>query len=240
MSDQGNDVSSNQPQATVNVVELVEKLSQITRDDGTPKYSDPVKAIDSIPHKDEHIAKIEAENKAMQEQLTALSAKVDEAQRGDELVEKIMSKLQSPTEQSGQPTTASPASEDLGLLVQQHVQALEAEKTQKSNLHTFVEKVSGQAADLNQAVEAAATKNGMTVDAFMGLVRSSPNAAIKLMDMKSDPVTQKIQSTVQTPAHSTPGADYSKPNLTSERSTIEWYRNHAGAEGRPKIDLNKI
>lgn len=175
MSDQ--DVFETETQATPDTQEapaqqeqtpqdaFADKLSAITNEDGSPKYSDVVQALDSIPHAQKHISTIEEEN-------AALKAELAKAQAAKEILEKAGSTNQQ---------TESLTPEEVAKIAQQTLQK-QAEASQKE---ANVKAVNAKFSELygnkaNEQMRTIATEAGITVDAVKELAEKSPNAVFRL------------------------------------------------------------
>lgn len=64
--------SNNNEAAAEGVNAIVNKLMEIKRPDGTPKYTDPLAALDALKASQEYISKLENENAGYKEQVTKM------------------------------------------------------------------------------------------------------------------------------------------------------------------------
>jgi hypothetical protein len=147
---------------------FADKLSSIKNEDGTPKYSDVVSALDSIPHAQAHITTIESENAELKEKLAK-----EQAAR-ELLAKQVAHKTDSPAQQGL--TEAEVAA--IALKAQQ--QALEAQSAE-ANVRavnaTFSELYGDKAVVTMQEV---AKDTGMSVAAIRELAKTSPQAVYRL------------------------------------------------------------
>lgn len=171
-----------EPQQTLD--ELVQKLENITNADGKPKYEDPSKAVDALKHSQEHISKLEEENRKMREDMEKISEKVSTMQTTEDIVAKFSQKLESSQSQTEQPSVAGLDEQKIAELARQVMQQENQAEREKRNLTKFAEAVSSNTNEVEAAIEKAANANGLGKEFFMSMAKSSPEAALKLMGVE--------------------------------------------------------
>ena len=163
---QGGNENTENSQETSNVDVFADKLSSITNEDGTPKYTDVASALDSIPHAQQHISTIESEN-------AELKKKLAEEQAAKELLAKQAQKL--PESQPG--LTA----EDVARIAAETQQKANEANQKQANRDAVNAKFSEHFGDKAvQEMQRVAKESGMTVGAIAALAESSPQAVFKL------------------------------------------------------------
>lgn len=143
-----------------------DKLQGIMNADGTPKYTDVAQALDSIPHAQQHISTIEAENATLTEALNAANAAKD-------LLVKQAGEKPAPA------TGLTP--EEVARISRETMESTNLANTQAAN----VASVNAKFSELygSKAVEQMseiAKASGMSVAAVKELAKTSPSAVLRL------------------------------------------------------------
>lgn len=159
-------------------------LQGITTDDGRQKYATLSDAINSIPHKEQHITTLESENSVLREQIAEWKAKAEAAEA---------LKLQQDNTPTGNPQTEQPsASIDVNEIAQRVHQELSAKEKQaqaKAKLMTFKQKLVETYGEKAQEVYTAKlTQEGLSEQVFLGTVVANPEFAWKSLGLDTKPV----------------------------------------------------
>ena len=171
------------------------------------KYKTPEDALKSIPHKDEHIARIEAENAEMR-------AKLAEAKSVDSILERL-----SQGEGEQQPaqvnSVTSVSKEDINSLIQETITQREFEQTAKQNVSTVIEKFKSLYGDKAQETfEDKAKQLGVPVEWLNETAARSPTAVFEIfgLNTKRETTPSKPEGTIRT--------DFTAPVNNTERKPI--------------------
>ena len=153
------------------------------------KYADPVKALLALPHAQDHIARLEAENRALRE-------KEAEGRSVAELLEVVQGRQAAPQT----PDVAVDANA-VRSLVQQEIAAREQERIASENAKQVQEALVASFGE--KAKDAFATKAaeyGMTTSEPSALAKRSPKAALDLFGLKAKQanVPKQLASSVNT------------------------------------------
>ena len=161
------------------------------------KYADVSKALESIPHAQTHIEKLE-------EELAQTRAKLDASASVEETLRNFTSQKEQDTPTS-QPVDLDKISE----LVDQRLVAQQQQKIQQSNVDHVVDTLSKQFGDKDKAESAfrgKATELGVDVSYLNNLAATSPKAIYALFGSESKTVSQEFsKSSVNTEAFKSTG-----------------------------------
>lgn len=155
------------------------------------KYSSVEAAVSSLPHKELHIGKLEAENEAMRIQLEEAKRELDRASKVDE----ILNQMSSPSlEQekgnnnlNSQPLdTAAITDSVLAQLEQRNTQAIAAKN--KADVELHMQSKYGLEKS-QQMVNAKAAELGVGVDFLMELAAKSPKAFYTQLGVDAQPAS---------------------------------------------------
>jgi hypothetical protein len=138
------------------------------------KYADPVTALKALKHAQEHIQRIEGDNAELRK-LAEKAARVDEVY---ELVQDL---------QNRQPTQAGEIDVNaVASLVDSRIQAVKQQEAAKQNMDKFESAFTKAFGDkAKEALAAKAAEVGLTKEAIKDLAQRSPDAALKLFDLKA-------------------------------------------------------
>ena len=164
---QGGTENTENAQETSSQDVFADKLSTITNEDGTPKYTDVASALDSIPHAQSHIQTLESE-------AAELKAQLEREKAAKELLAKQVQK----PEPSGQPGLTA---EDVARIAQETQQKANQANAEQANVNAvnakFSELYGGKAVEQMQTI---AKESGMSVAAIKQLAKQSPQAVFRL------------------------------------------------------------
>lgn len=156
------------------------------------KYSDVSKALESIPHAQSHIDRLE-------EELAQTRAKLESASSVEETLRNFANQKEQETPTS-QPVDLNKISE----LVDQRISAQQQEKIQQGNVREVVDALSRQFGNKEKAETAYRTKAqelGVDVSYLNNLAASSPKAVFAIFGSEAKPSSQEFsKSTVNTEA----------------------------------------
>lgn len=178
---------------------FADKLQTITREDGTPKFQSVEAALESIPHANAHIAKLEEELANERRAKGELTDELNRAKGALEAVDRLV-----PPKQEQQPSTPAqqPAPEqgdvvDIDALVTEKVtQTLtlqEQKNIQKANQAAVISAMSekfGEEAESKFYSKAA--ELGLTNDEMNDLARTKPRAVVALFPELSQPADKSV------------------------------------------------
>ncbi len=196
MSDQTTNAPAEEPKQTqVDLTKVVEALSQITNSQGQQKYSDPVKAVESIPHAQNHIQKLEQDNKALKERLDEMNAKLDKVASTEEHLNQLAQQMKDSQTQTEQPPVAALDDQSLD----QKFNDLYARKTQEQkdseNLSKFAANLGASNNDeVINKVQTTARAKGVGVDLLLSMAKQNPEAALAFMDVEPSNVSKPVSS----------------------------------------------
>ena len=156
------------------------------------KYSDVSKALESIPHAQSHIERLE-------EELTQTRAKLEASKSVEETLSNFASQKEQDTPTS-QPVDLDKISE----LVDQRLVVQQQQQVQQSNVKHVVDTLSKQFGDKDKAESAFISKAaelGVDVSYLNNLAATSPKAVYALFGSESRPASQEFsKSSVNTEA----------------------------------------
>lgn len=162
------------------------------------KYADVSVALQSIPHAQTHISKLEAELAAMKEEIT-------KRRTAEELVEEFR---KTGTVQTPATTSAAVDPAQVVQLIDQVITQKTAQVTAAQNTSSVVDafkKAHGEAHAEQKYIELAKTV-GLSINALNRLSAESPEAVLKLAGLNKAPATPTtpLQSGVNTESLTTP------------------------------------
>ncbi len=176
-TDLQNDNDSNNDAAN----DIVNALMEIKRDDGTPKYTDPVEAIKALKASQEHIRQIEADNASLRE-------KANKADTLEETLKKLGDNMNNnekpnpPTEGEGGRSVEA-AEELVAKLLDKKLNERDAVNTAVSNVKrvqdTLISKFGGEDKAVEQ-IKAKAKSLGTTPTKLEALAAENPNLVLEL------------------------------------------------------------
>lgn len=175
---------------------FVEKLLQIQREDGTPKYESVEQALDALKASQEHIRKIETENQT-------LMARATEADALKQALDEIKGKTMNEGKLDGNTNVNSGLSEEAAAKL---IEAKLKEKEELTRLTQNFQTVNdhliqkfGTPEEASKAVKAKAAELGLTLEQLKNLSASAPNAVLAYFgEAKKAPTSANI-STISLP-----------------------------------------
>lgn len=177
---QDNENNNNNDAAPEGLDLIVNKLMEITRPDGTPKYSDPIAALDALKASQEHISRIEAENATYKEQ-------VKEVETLQETIKRLGGNMnnEKPNPQTeGEGGRSVEAAEELvARLLDQKLNERDATNVAVSNVKRVQESLIKKFGDEDKAVEhikAKAKALNTTPKALETLAAQNPSLVLEL------------------------------------------------------------
>jgi LysM repeat protein len=177
-SDQDTQVA--QPQHEQSSDPFAEHLSAITKEDGTPKYTDVAHALESIPHAQAHISTLEADNAKLKEDLA-------EAKAAKELLAKQKSEQQ--------PAPTGLTAEEVAKIAASTMTQAEEAKVKDANVNAVRSAFSTQYGEkAKDEMQRIAAENGMTVAGVKALAETSPNAVLKLAGIAPQSQTPAVKT----------------------------------------------
>lgn len=143
------------------------------------KYASVDKALESIPHAQSHIAKLEAEMKEMREKMAEVKA-------AEEVYEKLMEQMRG-GDGATPPAPAGLDEASIASLFDRKMAEREAERVASANVARVKDALIGKYGEKAQEVyEAKAKELGVGVSFLNDVVRKSPKAAEELFGLKPD------------------------------------------------------
>lgn len=188
-----NQVASNQQEEKVaeasSTDPYADLLRGITSDDGRPKYATVSDAINSIPHAQTHISKLERELAEMRD-LVETKAKEEQQYNQDRHLENQQNKQD-----------ASFGEDQVVGLVDRVLSQRETQQVQQKNVSTVVETLTGkfgsqEAAD--KAYRAKASELGISLDMFNNIASSSPKALLAYFGTTGASAPSKTEGSINT------------------------------------------
>jgi hypothetical protein len=157
---------------------LEELLSGIQSKEGQQRYADVETALKSIPFKDEHIEKLEAE-------LAELREKAKTQQSLDDAVSQLRNELSATSQQP----TQSQDPVDFNKIVDERLKAKEVEQQQQRNVDTVLKAFTDKFGDRSaEAFKATASDNGLNIEFLKELATRSPEAVLNLAGIRANKV----------------------------------------------------
>jgi hypothetical protein len=208
---------------------FVEKLLEIKREDGTPKYESVEAALDAIKFQNDHIRQIEADN-------AALKAKADEVDRLNETLERITKEKNVSEVQPGSQTSANGGlnEEAATKLIEQKLAEKEQLAVVTGNVKAVQDKLIqkyGTKEEAQKMVLEKAKELGMSADALKNLAATAPNAVLAFFgEAKASSTSVNASSTYRVP-NSAPTEELKRP----EKSIL----SGPGATTRNQTDFAK-
>lgn len=187
---------------------IVNKLMEIKRPDGTPKYSDPIAALDALKASQEHIQTIETENASLKEQVKEVETLQDTIKRLSGNMNNNEKLTPQTKEESGRSVEA--AEELVAKILEKKLGERDAVNTAVSNvkrvndtlLSKFGEKTS-------EVVKAKAKALNTTPEALKELAAQNPQLVLELFG-SSTAATSPNSSSISLGGY-TPPVDELKP-----------------------------
>jgi len=164
------------------------------------KYATVEAALASVPHAQQHISSLEADNQRMKQELAELQAKLDAATRLEDVVASL-----STTQQPQEPPVPAGLDEEgvLKLLEQREAQRL-AQANQTAVTEALITKF-GDATKATEALQAKAQEFGVDFEFMKSLAASSPKAVLSYFNVDTTqptsvaPQYQPVPQQYQTP-----------------------------------------
>lgn len=148
-------------------------LSQLTNENGEPKYKTPEEALKGAVHAQQHI-------KTLEEELAELRVKAQEG----EVFAKVLEKLNGPVEKDeAKPKAENSLSvDDVAKVVDQLLTQRTTESTRKQNVSTVTSKFKQLYGDkASETLYGKAEDLGFTKEGINELIASNPKAALKIL-----------------------------------------------------------
>lgn len=184
---------------------IVNKLMEIKRPDGTPKYTDPIVALEALQASQEHIQRLETENAAFKKEAEKVATLEDTIKRlsGPPNVEKL-----NPQTGGEGGRSVEAAEEIVARLLDQKLQEREAVSTAISNVKKVNDALINKFGTEDKAAEvikAKAKALNTTPDALEKLSAQNPTLVLELFGSSANaapsPVTGSIMAGgIQKPA----------------------------------------
>lgn len=176
---------------------FVEKLLEIKREDGTPKYESVEDALDALKASQDHIHKIETEN-------ATLKTKVSEADQLRETLERLKQGNNVNEEKpNGETNQKGGLSEEAAAeLIERKLKERADQATFSNNLKSVNDQLIskfGSEQEAAKAVKAKAAELGLTVNDLKNLSASAPKAVLAYFGESAKPSTSINTSTVRIP-----------------------------------------
>lgn len=204
---------------------LAERLVNIKREDGTPKYASVEDALDALLHSQTHIRTLESDNAMLK----------TEAQKAKEL-EATLARMQGSgnQEQPGNKTsTGSGLSEEAAReLVQRELQRNKQADSQLTNLKAVNDqliKQYGSDEKAKEAVKLKAAQLDMTLKELEELSKVKPKAVLAYFGVNHNPTTSTNSSTVRVPTN----INGELPPLTPPAKSL---LSGSGATGKNQVE----
>lgn len=218
-----------QPSATVDVNDnllnvFADKLMDIKKDDGSPKYDSLDKALDALKHSQNYIPTLEAENKLLKEK----------AERAAELEEVVKRLSNGDHNNSGKPDGGTPpvgglSEQDAASLVRKILSEDKAVNTAKDNVLSVQSKLVEKYGDkASEVLKDKAKELGTTLEQLKNLSATSPAMVLALFGgSTSSPST--TTSSINISSSKPPASTITRP----EKSII----SGPGATDRNRAEL---
>lgn len=173
---------------------FVEKLLDIKREDGTPKYESVEAALDALKASQDHIRTLETEN-------ATFKAKAQERDQLQETLERIQREKNVTEENKNNQTGVNSglSEEAAERLIEQKLAAKQQEAVAINNVNHVAEtlvKKFGSQEEANRQVAAKAKEIGLTPKALGELAQTAPNAVLAYFnEAGKSPISTNISST---------------------------------------------
>jgi len=200
--------NNNNEAAAEGVNAIVNKLMEIKRPDGTPKYTDPIAALDALKASQEYISKLETENAGYKEQVTKM-----------ETLEETIKRLSGNNNNNEKPNpqtvdeggrSVEAAEELVTKILEKKLDERDAVLTAISNVKRVDETLTKKYGDkAGEIVTAKAKALGTTPAALKELAAQNPNLVLELFG-SSTATTSPNQGSVNLGGY-TPTVEEIKP-----------------------------
>lgn len=189
---------------------FVEKLLEIKREDGSPKYESVEDALDALKASQEHIRRIEAEN-------AEYKTKAAESDQLKETLARLENKEVNKENPSDKTNTNGGLSEEAAReLIRKQLQEEKTQETLVNNVKTVQDTLISKLGSKEKAQEFVVKKAkelGMSPEALKQLSASSPNAALALLGEAVKPSSNVNTSTTRLPL-SQPDSELKAPEVS--------------------------
>lgn len=161
---------------------FVDQLTSIKNESGEQKYDSVEKALEALQHSQNYIPELKTSLSEKEQEIAALKEELNKRAAVEEVVEKLT---------ANQPDQSTPQVSGLGEqevlnLVQNFSQQQETQKSKAQNEQMVSDSLFASFGDSTPKVVAdKAAELGMTVEGLQALSQSSPQAALKLFEVKS-------------------------------------------------------
>lgn len=170
--------------AQIDLDVLAKKIAQITNEDGKQKYDSIEKAVESIPHKEEFIKKLQEETANERTARQALEERLKELETKVSIEDRIADKLANQQNQGERPSAVELDENKLGDLVAQQLKNLNTQSVREQNSLKFVEAIASETKDVEAFIKTKANSLGIGENTFKDLIAQSPDAALQLIGSK--------------------------------------------------------
>lgn len=177
---------------------IVQKLMEITRPDGTPKYTDPIVALEALKASQDYIRQLEEEN-------AAHSQKVKEVENLEDTIRRLSGnmnnneKLNPQTKDEGGRSVEA-AEELVAQILERKLSEREAVSTAISNVQKVQTALVGKYGSEDKAAEiikARAKALGTTPEALEQLSAQNPNLVLELFGSSASATPSPMSGTIR-------------------------------------------
>jgi hypothetical protein len=207
---------------------FADKLREITKEDGSPKYRDVETALSALKESQSFIEKLKEENREREERLSKLEQELNSRQSVDEAVERLLGSAQQKPKDD-QPMSSGLDAKTVEEMIQRTLTTREKEQLYKNNLVSVETQVAEWYGDKAKEVIATRAKElDMTPKKLGELASENPKLALRLLkDAEVD--APKATKSSQTPPRSVPQDQYQPPEkslvkggMTNKELVEQW------------------
>ncbi len=160
----------------------------------------------------------------MRDDMQRINERVSEMASAEDIVGQLSQKLEASSQgQAETPSAAEIDEQKIADLVKRVTQQESKAEREKSNLTKFAESISDKTNDVEAEIEKAAKANGLGKDFFMSMVKSSPDAALKLMGFEPSQPSKPKPSVNTSALPNTPHSP--SPRMSELRTNKDGWQN---------------
>lgn len=181
---------------------LTDLLSGITNSEGKPKYDSVEKALQALQHSQEHIKRLEDENKSNAEELEKLRQESANTESVEEIVNRLLTSHSGKQEDAREtPSQTEPFNEDaIKALIHNSLQEQNKKAKAEENLRMVESQLAGMYGDkAKDIINSKAGELGFSIDELRTLSETKPQAVLALFGTGQPRTTSPTTTSVNYP-----------------------------------------
>lgn len=180
-------------------------LKTIKNEDGEQKFQNVEDALKSVPHKDQHISRLEGETSQQRDEIARLTAELETRKSVEQALEALQTPQAPPATPVDPPKEAGLSQEQVQQMMQETLQKQANDAARESNLSGVLTALSERFGDNQaEALQKVVASSGLTAESFKEMAMTNPQVVKTLLatvptDKAPKPTTPSSQLTSATP-----------------------------------------